>query len=65
MIVGDAMQSIYGFRGANVGLFLKARREGFNGVSLQHLELRCNFRSDGGVVDWVNQTFTEGLSRTK
>jgi len=57
MIVGDAMQSIYGFRGANVGLFLKARREGFNGVSLHHLELRCNFRSDGGVVDWVNQTF--------
>ncbi len=57
MIVGDGMQSIYGFRGANVGLFLKARREGFNGVALQHLELRCNFRSDAGVVDWINQTF--------
>jgi ATP-dependent helicase/nuclease subunit A len=57
MIVGDAMQSIYGFRGANVGLFLKARQEGFNGVLLQHLKLRCNFRSDERVVDWVNQTF--------
>ena len=34
MIVGDGMQSIYGFRGANIGLFLKARSEGFNGVSL-------------------------------
>ncbi len=61
MIVGDGMQSIYGFRGANVGLFLKARREGFNGVPLQHLELRCNFRSDAGVVDWVNRTFVQAF----
>ncbi len=61
MIVGDAMQSIYGFRGANVGLFLKAREEGFNGVPLQHLELRCNFRSDEGVVEWVNQTFVRAF----
>ena len=58
MIVGDGMQSIYGFRGANVGLFLKARQEGFNGVHLQPLALRSNFRSDEGVVDWVNETFT-------
>lgn len=58
MIVGDGMQSIYGFRGANVGLFLKARQDGFNGVRLQHLELRSNFRSDEGVIDWVNETFT-------
>ena len=58
MVVGDGMQSIYGFRDANVGLFLKARQQGFNGVTLQHLPLRCNFRSDEGVVDWVNQTFS-------
>ncbi|MCB1703402.1 MAG: UvrD-helicase domain-containing protein [Halioglobus sp.] len=58
MIVGDGMQSIYGFRGANVGLFLRARQEGFNGVALQFLELRCNFRSDKGIVDWVNEAFT-------
>ena len=57
MIVGDGMQSIYGFRGANVGLFLKARLEGFNGVGLEHLQLHCNFRSDPGVVDWVNASF--------
>jgi ATP-dependent exoDNAse (exonuclease V) beta subunit len=61
MIVGDGMQSIYGFRGANVGLFLKARREGFNGVGLEHLELRCNFRSDKGVVDWVNDAFSQAF----
>jgi len=57
LIVGDAMQSIYGFRDANVGLFLKARQAGFNGVVPVHLRLLCNFRSDQGVVDWVNSTF--------
>ncbi len=56
-IVGDGMQSIYGFRNANVGLFLKARQEGFNGVTLQPLALRCNFRSEQGIVDWVNDSF--------
>ena len=61
MIVGDGMQSIYGFRGANVGLFLKARLEGFNGVQLEHLQLRCNFRSDAGLVDWVNASFAQAF----
>ncbi|GAB5449862.1 MAG: UvrD-helicase domain-containing protein [Halioglobus sp.] len=61
MIVGDAMQSIYGFRDANVGLFLRARDEGFNGVQLQPLELACNFRSDAGVIDWVNQVFSQAF----
>jgi len=59
MIVGDAMQSIYGFRNANVGLFLAARRDGFNGVALEHLNLLSNFRSDYGVVDWVNKSFSQ------
>jgi ATP-dependent exoDNAse (exonuclease V) beta subunit len=57
MVVGDGMQSIYGFRGANVGLFLKARQQGFNGVRLEPLNLQCNFRSDAGVVEWVNTSF--------
>lgn len=61
MIVGDAMQSIYGFRDANVGLFLKARDEGFNGVVLEPLQLCVNFRSDEGVVNWVNRTFKQAF----
>ena len=61
MIVGDGMQSIYGFRDANVGLFLKAREEGFNGVRPAHVELLCNFRSDEGIVDWVNETFAHAF----
>jgi len=56
-VVGDGMQSIYGFRDASVGLFLKARNEGFNGVALEPLQLRSNFRSRQGIVNWVNTTF--------
>ena len=61
MIVGDPMQSIYAFRGANVGLFLNARQQGFNGVVPEYLQLECNFRSDGGIVQWVNETFREAF----
>ncbi|MCG8315900.1 MAG: UvrD-helicase domain-containing protein [Pseudomonadales bacterium] len=55
--VGDAMQSIYGFRGANVGLFLHCREQGLENVALTPLKLCTNFRSQGGVVEWVNKTF--------
>jgi len=61
MIVGDGMQSIYGFRNANVGLFLRAQAEGFNGVPLKPLALLSNFRSERGIVDWVNDTFSEAF----
>lgn len=61
LIVGDGMQSIYGFRDANVGLFIQARNEGFNGVQLEPLSLLSNFRSDAGIVDWVNDTFNEAF----
>ncbi|MEC8007554.1 MAG: UvrD-helicase domain-containing protein [Pseudomonadota bacterium] len=57
-IVGDAMQSIYGFRYADVGLFLKAREEGIAGVLLNDRSLSRNFRSQAGVIDWVNRQFS-------
>jgi ATP-dependent exoDNAse (exonuclease V) beta subunit len=56
-IVGDGMQSIYGFRDADVSLFIRASREGFNGVELETLTLSSNFRSQARLVDWCNQTF--------
>src|SRR5690554_2788449 len=56
-IVGDGMQSCYGFRNANVGLFLDARQRGIGSVHLQALDLRVNFRSQAGIVKWVNSTF--------
>ncbi|MDE2389201.1 MAG: UvrD-helicase domain-containing protein, partial [Betaproteobacteria bacterium] len=55
--VGDPMQSIYRFREAEVGLFLQARNTGIGSLTLQPLTLRANFRSQRGIIDWVNTTF--------
>lgn len=60
-IVGDGMQSCYGFRNANVGLFLQARRQGIGSVPLTPIDLQVNFRSQTAVVDWVNQTFAQAF----
>ncbi len=56
-LVGDPMQSIYGFRNAEVGRFATVRAAGIANVPLEALELRRNFRSAPGIVDWCNQIF--------
>jgi len=58
-LVGDPMQSIYRFRKAEVGLFLKVQEEGLGQIPLERLTLTANFRSQGGIVRWVNQTFAD------
>ena len=62
-VVGDPMQSIYRFREAEVGLFLQARHEGIGGIPLEFLQLKTNFRSQAGIVEWVNATFPAVLPR--
>ena len=62
-VVGDPMQSIYRFREAEVGLFLRARREGLPNVQLEPVALKTNFRSQEGIVQWVNETFSQVLPR--
>jgi len=59
--VGDPMQSVYRFRGAEVGLFLDARRAGIGEIRLEPLQLRVNFRSTEGLVEWVNRVFRQVL----
>ncbi len=56
-VVGDPMQSIYRFRAAEVGLFLRAKEQGIGSVNLVPLELNSNFRSTATIVDWVNSQF--------
>ncbi len=63
--VGDPMQSIYRFREAEVGLFLKARAQGIGSVVLEALQLSANFRSQAGIVDWVNRTFARVMPDTE
>ena len=58
-IVGDPMQSIYRFRQAEVGLFLQTQENGLGDISLEPLTLSMNFRSQGGIIDWVNHTFAK------
>lgn len=53
--VGDPMQSIYQFREAEVGLFLRARAAGIGALRLTSLQLRRNFRSAPQLIDWVNR----------
>ena len=60
-LVGDPMQSIYGFREAEVGLFLQARKHGIGAVRPVPLALSVNFRSHPRVVDWVNRVLREAF----
>lgn len=57
-VVGDPMQSIYQFREAEVGLFLRARDRGIGEVRLEALRLTRNFRSLPPLIEWINATFT-------
>lgn len=60
-LVGDPMQSIYRFREAEVGLFLEAWQGRLGEVRLEPLQLSVNFRSEQGIIDWVNAMFPEVL----
>ncbi|MBF0460220.1 MAG: UvrD-helicase domain-containing protein [Magnetococcales bacterium] len=56
-VVGDPMQSIYRFREAEVGLFLRAQQMGLGQIRLRPLTLTANFRSQADLVAWVNASF--------
>nr|VFK56387.1 MAG: PD-(D/E)XK nuclease superfamily protein [Candidatus Kentron sp. TUN] len=56
-LVGDPMQSIYRFREADVGLYLRAWEQGIGNIPLEALTLSVNFRSQSRLVEWINRTF--------
>jgi ATP-dependent exoDNAse (exonuclease V) beta subunit len=56
-IVGDPKQSIYRFRDAEVGLFIRTQADGLGALQLKSLSLESNFRSQKNLVDWVNACF--------
>lgn len=58
-IVGDPMQSIYRFRQAEVGLFLRAKHFGIGHIPLESLMLKTNFRSANKIVEWNNTHFSD------
>ncbi len=53
--VGDAKQSIYRFRRADIDLFLRVRESKADDI----VHLTTNFRSVPGVIDWVNAVLGE------
>lgn len=55
--VGDAKQSIYRFRRADIELFLKARDRYTAGTA--PVKLTTNFRTVAPIIDWVNGLFDE------
>ena len=59
--VGDPMQSIYRFRQAEVGLFLRTRDRGLNSIRPGVLQLARNFRSQRTLVEWSNEVFARVL----
>lgn len=61
--VGDPMQSIYGFRQAEVRAFLELADDGIGEVRFNLQRLNSNFRSAPAVVDWVNACFCEIMPR--
>ena len=62
-VVGDGMQSIYGFRAAKVGLFLTAKASGVGDLPLHSVELVQNFRSTPAVVEWNNRHFMDAFPK--
>jgi ATP-dependent exoDNAse (exonuclease V) beta subunit len=55
--VGDPMQSIYGFRQAEVRAFLELAEEGIGEVRFKVERLENNFRSIKPLVEWINASF--------
>ena len=50
-LIGDPKQAIYGFRGANVHVYLRARA---TAPAHRRFTMRCNYRSDAPLIEGLN-----------
>lgn len=62
-VVGDRKQSIYGFRGADVGVFEEIAAE-VRELGGQDLALQNNYRSDARLLEGLNQLAAQTFSTT-
>ncbi|MEX2353429.1 MAG: UvrD-helicase domain-containing protein, partial [Gammaproteobacteria bacterium] len=65
-LVGDPMQSIYRFREAEVSNFIRTfHQQRLGQIRLEPLVLTVNFRSEQGIVEWVNNSFSRVFPATE
>lgn len=64
-LVGDKKQSIYLFRGSNVSLFTLVALNGINDLKFEVHRLENNYRSQSGLVDWVNKVFEPAFGNSE
>ncbi|MCH5163724.1 MAG: UvrD-helicase domain-containing protein [Clostridiales bacterium] len=61
-MVGDLKQSIYAFRGCAPDIFKQKYDLYKNGVGGRVINLDTNYRSAGGIIDFVNKVFCEVMT---
>ncbi|WP_127716738.1 exodeoxyribonuclease V subunit beta [Halobacteriovorax sp. HLS] len=63
--VGDPKQSIYGFSRADISVYLEVMDRISDMGNGEVLELTSNFRSSGGLLDFINANFEKILIRSE
>lgn len=63
-MVGDGKQSIFGFRNSDTQIFIDKYDNFKNKLGGDAIELNFNYRSEWGVLDFVNDIFKEIMTRS-
>jgi len=61
-VVGDVKQSIYAWRGAEPRIFLERLKVPAEAAGGLRVDLNANFRSAGGILDFVNKLFSRTMT---
>ncbi|MCE5340623.1 MAG: helicase-exonuclease AddAB subunit AddA [Planctomycetaceae bacterium] len=63
-VVGDVKQSIYAWRGADCGLFVKRLSSSGGDETKSRVDLNENFRSRPGILNFVNEIFSRIMTES-